>query len=104
MRALAALGKATQGLFALVGTSLAGKSRDEASGKQFMGELRLRRHGQEAVCRILGELVEECYAVVVGNGKAADSHYMVFLRYELIFLPLYSYIPRILYNFAVLKT
>ena len=43
MRASAALGKATQGLFALVGTSLAGKSRDEASGKQFIGELRKPR-------------------------------------------------------------
>ena len=43
MRASAALGKATQGLFALVGTSLAGKSRDEASGKQFMGELQKPR-------------------------------------------------------------
>ena len=43
MRASAALGKATQGLFALVGTSLAGKSRDEAPGKQLMGELRKPR-------------------------------------------------------------
>ena len=43
MRASAALGKATQGLFALVGTSLAGKSRDEAPGKQLMGELQKPR-------------------------------------------------------------
>ena len=71
MRASAALGKATQGLFALVGTSLAGKSRDEAPGKQFMGELWLRRHGQEAVCRIFGEPAEERHAAVVGDGQAA---------------------------------
>ena len=43
MRASAALGKATQGLFALYGASLAGKSRDEAPGKQLMGELQKPR-------------------------------------------------------------
>ena len=43
MRGSAALGKATQSLSALIGTSLAGKSRDEAPGKQLMGELRKPR-------------------------------------------------------------